>query len=122
MFVESTHLPAYVTKRKPGVILVELESCKKWLGVEESGTFKRCKGLAGESQGTKGKRKAVKQKEKRSWAPIVQFWEFKKVKNLKGLSNIFRLAFDINSLIPSTSSPAGESHLNLCHERPLRWK
>ena len=38
MFVESIHLPDSVTKRKPDVVLVGIESGEKWLGVEASGT------------------------------------------------------------------------------------
>jgi len=106
MFVESTHLPTYVTKTKPDVILAELECCKKWLGVEESATFKRCAEVAGESQGKgKGKKRREKTRnpeEKCSWTPIVQFWEFRMLKRLKGLSKIFRSSFDINSSTPST--------------------
>ena len=56
VFVESIHLPDSVPKRKPNVVLVQLESGKKWLGVEESGTFQQCRGAAGEAK-TKGKRK-----------------------------------------------------------------
>ena len=48
MFVESIHLPDSVTKRKPDVVLVEIESGKKWLGVEASGTFQQCREEAGE--------------------------------------------------------------------------
>jgi len=121
MFVESTHLPTYVTKRKPDVILAELECCKKWLGVEESATFKRCAEIAVESQGKgkkrkgkgkkrKGKGNARNQEEKCGWTPIVQFWEFRMLKRLKGLSKIFRSSFDINSLTPST----GDRHSTIC--------
>jgi hypothetical protein len=56
MYVESIHLPDSVTKRKPDVVLVELESGKKWLGVEESGTFQQCREAAGEAK-TKAKAK-----------------------------------------------------------------
>ena len=59
MFVESIHLPDSVTKRKPDVVLVELDSGKKWLGLEESGTFEQCRVAAGEAETKgKGKRKA----------------------------------------------------------------
>jgi len=117
MFVESTHLPTYVTKTKPDVILAELECCKKWLGVE-SATFKRCAEIAGESQGKRKKRKgkARNQEEKCGWTPIVQFWEFRMLKRLKGLSKILRSPFGIDSLTPST----GERHSAICHEYSLR--
>lgn len=103
MFVESIHLPDFVKKRKPDVVLVELESGKKWLGVEESGTFQQCREAAGEAN-TNGKGKAkgngngtgaakegegkaeVRRKENHGWKPIAQFWEFKMRNKLDKLS------------------------------------
>ena len=121
MFVESIHLPDSVTKRKPDVVSVEIESGKKWLGVEASGTFQQCREEAGAVK-SKGKGKAtaevgkgeaeVKQKEKRGWMPIAQFWELKMRKRLKNLSTRLRSSFDMNSLAPSASgAPTGESFI-----------
>jgi len=126
MFVESIHLPDFVTKRKPDVVLVEIESGKKWLGVEASGTFQQCKEEAGKVK-TKGKGKkkgkgmptavgkgkaGVKQKEKCGWMPIAQFWEFKMLKKLKDLSARLGSPYDMNSLTPS-GAPAGESFIHM---------
>ena len=109
------HLPDCVTKRKPDIVSVELESAKKWLDVEESGTFERCREAASEAktkrkgkrkkskgkakakeheheheqdQGKKGKGKAeVQRKERRGWNPIGQFWEIKTRNKLNKLSD-----------------------------------
>jgi len=139
IFVESDHLPDSVTKRKPDVVLVEIESGKKWLGVEASGTFQQCREEAGKEGKGKakergkpkgqataevGKAKAkaevgkgeaeVKQKGKRGWMPIEQFWEFKMLKKLKDLSTRLESSFDMNSLTPSASgAPAGESFIRM---------
>ena len=63
ILVESMHLPDCVTKRRPDIVSVELESAKKWLDIEESGTFERCREAASEAK-TKGKRKRKKSKGK----------------------------------------------------------
>jgi hypothetical protein len=147
IFVESIRLPDSVTKRKPDVVLVELESGKKWLGVEESGTFQQCRETAGEAktkgkrkgkpkakgtatakgmtkeqeteqeQGKKGKGKAeVRRKEKRSWNPIAQFWEFKMRNKLYKLSRTFGSLYKMKDLTPSASgAPEGGSSSCICY-------
>ena len=128
VLVECNRFPDYVTKRKPDIVLVELECGKKWLGVEEPGTFERCREAAGEAKTTgkrkrKAKRKAkereqeqgnekaeVRRKERRGWNPIAQFWEFEMRNKLNKLSKTFRLPYEMNDLIPSASgAPEGES-------------
>jgi hypothetical protein len=141
MFVESIHLPDSVTKRKPDVVLVELESGKKWLGVEESGTFQQCRETAGKAktkgkrrskpqangmvkeqeteqeQGKKGKGKAVaRRKEERGWNSIAQFWEFKTRNKLDKLSTRFSSLYEMKDLTPSASgAPEGGSPSYICY-------
>jgi hypothetical protein len=150
VFVESIHLPDSVTKRKPDVVLVELESGKKWLGVEESGTFQQCREAAGEAktkgkgqkkakgksqpmgtaskaeeqdqeQGKKGKGKAeVRRKEERGWNPIVQFWEFKMRYKLEKLSTTFSLPYEMTS--SASDAPEGENPSCIYYKLSLRGK
>ena len=144
VFVESIQLPDSVTKRKPDVVLVELESGKKWLGVEESGTFRQCREAAGEAktkgkakgkakgkeqeqeqeqeQRKKGKGKAeIRRKEKRGWNPIAQFWEFKMRKKLNKFSTTFSSAYEMKDSTSSASgAPEGENSSCICYKLALR--
>ena len=131
MFVESSHLPSSVTKRKPDIVLTTLKSCKRWLNIEGSATFQQCKERVakkcegdvkakGKQADVKDKRKAkVKQsedtqKEKRDWAPVWQFLELKMHKKLKGRQAVFKTTFNIGSLTtPPSGAPAGESRSSI---------